>query len=443
MNIVTSIETARKKGASDEKILLEIRKQNPEKEDFFIKAEHRGASASHILDEIIRQNKEEKIEEDATSIRRRKEEERRRKFLQKIEEKEKGEKEGFATPSSEAFTPSSVTPSPEQEEISPPLSPPQKPPEKEKQVNRILVIIVILTIFALSVAFLYRILFLTSPPDVEPVEIIIEVPIPRAPESLVEIDEEKDDIVRFPAINSNEHIIALRKAMEEMERGEITRIIIEDQREEEPRISDLEDFFRLFNIRSPEKFFEMIEKDFTLLIYTKEEKNRLAFVVKAKERDLDLEWSLMRPWERSIERDFRGLFAFLEIEVEDTSEELNNFIYERPGRSNPVIRYRSIPSDKNLLIVKDSTSVYSDTDNFIEIGRTSHEEKYEELKVEDGWYSIAINNTEGWIEEDAVIEVEPFGENVGLYYSIMEGRMEDKIVFSTSLESIKVIIDRL
>ncbi len=56
MQIVASIKKARENGVSDDLILQEIRKQNPEKEAFFKKAEERGAVATKILDEIIKQN---------------------------------------------------------------------------------------------------------------------------------------------------------------------------------------------------------------------------------------------------------------------------------------------------------------------------------------------------------------------------------------------------
>lgn len=56
MQVVESIKKAREKNISDDLILQEIRKQNPEKNPFFEKAIERGATASKILDEIIKQN---------------------------------------------------------------------------------------------------------------------------------------------------------------------------------------------------------------------------------------------------------------------------------------------------------------------------------------------------------------------------------------------------
>ncbi len=437
MNIVSSIKKARAKGASDKEILSEIRRQNPEKEDFFLKAEYRGAGPSQILDEIIKQNAQEE-----SSARINKEEERRRKFLERVEQKEMSKEGGFATPSSEALESSLSESSPEEEDIEEEdeeeieeehLQPPQKPTEKSKLWVRLLVALVIVSIFIFSIAFLYRALFLTSPPEVEPVEKVKEIITPRAPDSLIRIDREKDDIIRIPITSNDEYIMLLRKAIEEEERGEMVRIIIEDQREEEPRISNLKDFFQIFRVSHPQDFFDIIEEDFTLLLYTKEKESRLGFVVETNE-DKDLSWGLMRPWEESIERDFQRLFSFLEIEVPTTDEELNSTTYE-----NIIIRYRSTPPEEELLNVMRNTPIYSGAQNLIETGRTEEGEKYKKLREEGDRYSILVNNTEGWIEKDNVISTESPHEGIGFYYAIV-GR---KIVFSTSLESTKAIIDRL
>ncbi len=130
MKVVESIKKARENNVSDDAILSEIRKQNPEKEQFFVKAQERGASATDILNEIIKQNsvKEEpipltptpeekpptpiKIEKDPSPLEKQKltgknskesgvtlltkeaqerEEKIRENFLKRVEAKERGE----------------------------------------------------------------------------------------------------------------------------------------------------------------------------------------------------------------------------------------------------------------------------------------------------------------------------------------------------------------
>jgi hypothetical protein len=60
--ILESISRARSANISEEVILNEIKKQNPEKAKPFDEAKERGVSDKEIIDEIIRQNTEEKVE---------------------------------------------------------------------------------------------------------------------------------------------------------------------------------------------------------------------------------------------------------------------------------------------------------------------------------------------------------------------------------------------
>ena len=56
MSILTSIEIARKAGIKDDAILNQIMAQNPERANSFETAINRGANASDIVNEIIKQN---------------------------------------------------------------------------------------------------------------------------------------------------------------------------------------------------------------------------------------------------------------------------------------------------------------------------------------------------------------------------------------------------
>ncbi len=68
MSVVESIQKAREKKIDDKSILDEIRKQNPEKEVFFKKAEERGATPEDILNEIVKQNTPKKEESPSPSL---------------------------------------------------------------------------------------------------------------------------------------------------------------------------------------------------------------------------------------------------------------------------------------------------------------------------------------------------------------------------------------
>lgn len=62
MAILESIQQARKRGATDEQIIQEIQKQNPNKSGSFESAQRRGAGASTVLNEIIKQNSQQQQE---------------------------------------------------------------------------------------------------------------------------------------------------------------------------------------------------------------------------------------------------------------------------------------------------------------------------------------------------------------------------------------------
>lgn len=73
MNIADSILEARKRKASDDTILAQIIKQNPEKAEVFTEARNRGANATLILNEMIKQNsykKNPKLRADDVSAKR-------------------------------------------------------------------------------------------------------------------------------------------------------------------------------------------------------------------------------------------------------------------------------------------------------------------------------------------------------------------------------------
>ena len=57
MSIIDSIQKAREKGASDELILREIIKQNPDKGIIFEEKLKKGEKATNILNEIIKKKK--------------------------------------------------------------------------------------------------------------------------------------------------------------------------------------------------------------------------------------------------------------------------------------------------------------------------------------------------------------------------------------------------
>ncbi len=306
MNIADSIKKARKAGVSDDKILQEIEKQNPQKKNDFDKARQKGASSTRILDEMIAQNEKRK-------------------------EPEKEEKITSANP----------PPKEKEEEI--PKEVPPKPSEETKLWVRVFITLGLVTIASLAITLLYRTFFIPRLEPISPQLVEKEVYIPRTTPPLVALYPERDDVQRIAITTEEEYLMKLRRILREERGGELIRLIVEDHREESEaaRIATLRDFFGVFDIEPPEKFFEKIDENFTLLVYTGEGASALGFVASFdKEEREDVEWTVMRPWEESMEEDFLGFFGFWGDDISVTDEDLRSEDYYGERSRSDSIRYR-------------------------------------------------------------------------------------------------------
>ncbi len=301
MNFSESIKKARERGMNDDQILEAIKKQNPHKADFFDAEKERGLSSTDILNNVVR--------EDVTT--------------EKAQDKE--------------------TTSPPKNEPLPNIvaNIPQKPPEETKLWMRIFITLVLVSITATSVTILYRAFFVPKLRPISPTTIVHEVYAPRATQPLVRMYPERDSILRFPITADEEYLSYLRRIAREEKSGEMVRIIIEDQREgvRNARITDLEDFFKIFEIDFPENFFDKIERDFNLFVYTRETTGKFVFAVSFDRsvRD-DVEWTIMRPWENTMMRDFRSFFNFWDIQTTE-SREFSNTTHKGDMPTSFPIRY--------------------------------------------------------------------------------------------------------
>ncbi len=465
MAVVESIQKARNNGVKDEQILSEIVKQNQEKAPFFEKAKERGATATDILNEIIKQNKTEKEGEIQTpppvpKMRkmaiseelRKKEELEREQFIKRLESREKGEPLAEEMPlppppvTEEIKETKEEVPEVKEKKETPKESVgsvPQRPQTGTKLWARVVIVLVLVAVTAAAAAFFYQVLIL-NPPSVTEVEItdpvIVEkeIPTPRAPNPLIKINPSIDHSIRFPITTSGEYIIKMRDYMRRDYDAEVVHVVTEDQREEPSRIVDMEDFFGFFEIRHPRGLFDVVEKDFTLIIYPDDGNNRIAFVSRfEREKREELEWLVMRPWEETIEKDFKGLFSFIGVEMPETNEEL-----EQTNYSGHRIRYRETPhiEERTLMVLEEELPVYSDTESLEELGEVGFEEEYLVLEEKDEWYYISITDDfQGWVEKEGVVVLDSPKEEVGIYYIITN----DLFIFSTSLNGIKTIINRL
>ncbi len=226
------------------------------------------------------------------------EEEQRKRFLARVE----AQAEGKEAP---------AAPSPLPPPIKPPLKPPEKPTEpkpslipkpsfKKPPSNKRIWLKVILTLLTLAIlgaiaSFWYWYLVVrekTTTP--EPEEIVEELIIPPAL-----IATEDSWTIEFPSLS--------QVLQEDLGEGQFTRLVIKD--EFENKAWGLREFFEVFGVETPATFYDKINNDFTLFIYSSQGINRLGFVAEVTEFDLI---SLLADWEATtMEQDIEDLAVFL------------------------------------------------------------------------------------------------------------------------------------
>jgi hypothetical protein len=312
MNIVDFIKNGRKRGLSDDFILEEIKKQAPHKREAFDVAINNGATAPDIVEEILKQNKEK----------------------EQMMKEQKNPDEKIEKPK----TDNSIF---------------NKKREKDQKKDdglwlRVFIALAFICITSLSLAFFYRSLFVPKIESISPVKIIEEVSVPHAHYPFIKMDPEKDDIRRFSVSTTEEYLINIRNIMREDHQSGVVRIIAENHTTEETRIFDLADFFKAFKIKYPETFFDNVEKEFDLIVYPEAGENNLGLIFKFKEeKENNLRWMIMRPWEETIEKDFSYFFGYFGEKIPETKDDLSTTEYESEYRKEAItIRYRE--GEKNM-----------------------------------------------------------------------------------------------
>ncbi|GEM_PF-1344030 len=337
---------------------------------------------------------------------------------------------------------------------------PEKPKDDDKMWIRIIVILALVAVVAIVLAFFYWALIM-KPPTIEkhvikPAFIEKEVSLPRAPVPLVDINPATDDSRRIAITTREDYIIKMSNIINEEIKEDLIHITTENQGEDPPEIVNLEDFFNFLDVRYPDDLFDVIEKDFTFFVYPEEEETRIGFMSRVKEDEErsisdtanELEWQVLRPWEKDIEEDLKELFLFLGSEIEENEKDLSQTRYD-----NHNIRYREIPTrERDAVEVTSSLSgVFKQKDREERIARISSGE-YIVVDQDRGMYKIILEGdiedypeeegdkvTTGWIRDVDVDFKEAFHENMGIYYTVAE----NLFIFTTSLEGMKEIINRI
>ncbi len=320
-----SIKKARERGLTDDEILKEMEKQNPQKSAFFKEARERGASSTEILEEIIRQNEEK---ED---------------YLQ-----------GQA---SQKESPKINKESKEDPPKIPEKNLPSRPTEESKLWTRILAILALSAVLAFSLTLFYRSLLIPELRPIHPEIIVEEIHIPQAHSPLVNIYPRDDGIERFAFSSEEDHFLHLEDLLTEERDEELVRVIVEDHREGDSSILTMQDFFELLEVDHPDRLFDLVSNDFDLYIFPSIGVNDIIMVTNFEEDDEEsVRWNVMRPWEGEIEEDFEFLLAFLGEDLERTPEELN--VTESGTVS---IRYREAEDEKGIYYTIDDERLFFST----------------------------------------------------------------------------------
>lgn len=177
-------------------------------------------------------------------------------------------------------------------------------PKKPSILNKIWVkIIVALLIFAILAAvatfwFWYLVVREEKVPEPEGASPIVEAQLPSA---LISTEAtrtlEFSDSIEIPGLIS-------QLLKEEFDQNQFTRILLKNTKEN--KFVGLKGFFGSFIINPPQNFYDKLDNDFTLFVYSQEEGGRLGFVTKITGEELADTLSL---WEKTMERDFENLFG--------------------------------------------------------------------------------------------------------------------------------------
>ncbi len=147
------------------------------------------------------------------------------------------------------------------------------------------------------------------------------------------------DSVRTLEISSPEELRSLlsQTLNEWQNEGQFTRLVIKNSKND--TILGLKEFFEGLLMRAPEGFYQKVNNDFTLFIYSQTQGNRLGFVTKIKNYE-GLE-NLLRNQEPTIENDFQDFFALMGKEGAAVVPYFRDALNVQ-GYTGPSFRYQTI-----------------------------------------------------------------------------------------------------
>ena len=183
---------------------------------------------------------------------------------------------------------------------------PQKPSLFEKVWIRIVVLLLVLTNLAIIATFWYWYLVVREktpqiPPAPPPMQPLIEEILPSP--ALI-----STSITRTLEVAGSAELADLisQISKEDFGQNRFIRILIKNTATNQ--FLGLKEFFEALEVKTPEGFYNKINNDFTLFVYSSQGRNRLGFVAQIIEGDLS---DLLNSWEPTMEKDLEKLFSAL------------------------------------------------------------------------------------------------------------------------------------
>jgi beta-N-acetylhexosaminidase len=182
-----------------------------------------------------------------------------------------------------------------------------KPPKKSLPREKILVRIGAILIFLFLLAFFYWFFLGGKPPPLEkepeviegPAEEVTEKPEIAVPPPLISVKE-----LITPEISELEEVPGVFSQIieEEFSEGDFFQIAIKNVAEN--RLVSLEELSQSFQVEFPEGFFQKLDKDYTLSVFTQKEGKRIVLITKVKEKEGF--YDLLKSWEGKLQKE--GVF---------------------------------------------------------------------------------------------------------------------------------------
>lgn len=209
---------------------------------------------------------------------------------------------------------------------------PTKPSILGKIWIRVVASFFILAILATIVTFWYWYLTVKEEPAQTPIVIPQEKQAATAPLPLIPTENVETIEITASAELPSALFQTLQKDLSE---NKFTRLLIKNAPENE--FLGLKEFFDIFQVKTPENFYDNINNDFTLFILSTPSKNQLGFI--AKTESPAVLRSILELWEQTLQEDTNNLFSLL------GDGQTGQYSFQKSSYRDAVIHYLSFPGE--------------------------------------------------------------------------------------------------